>query len=122
MFVGTRSKAHAYLRRSGLESLDRASEFERAASRADVVSGGVVEVGERKSGNAHMAGSGRHHRYANDLRGGGDGDAIEILAECADQDGMPETLNCLLGLMMLVEPFSKWFSGVALLGESEWDA
>ncbi len=116
-----RDKGGATGLKLGGETFDGLAEVEFAAARADVVAGGVVEIGERDGGHAHVAGGGRFHRFANDLRGGGDGDEIEFFAEGADQDGAPEAFDGMFGLTVLIEPLLERLSGVALRGERERD-
>src|ERR1700685_3922905 len=90
-----------------------------AATRAEVVSGSVVEVGEWNSGDAHVAGGGRLHRLTDDLGGGGDGNQVEFFAEGADQDGAPESVYCVFCLTVLIEPVLEGLSGVGLSGQCE---
>ena len=77
----------------GRKSFERIAKAHFAAAGADVVSGAVVEVGERDGGNAHVAGGGRFHGFADDLGGGGNGNQIEFFAERADQNRLPETFD-----------------------------
>ena len=78
-----------------------------AAAGANVISGAVVEIGQGNAGNAHVAGGGRLHRFADDLRGVGNRNQVEILAEGADQDRLPETFDGVFGLAVVVAPVEK---------------
>src|ERR1700676_5110670 len=90
-----------------------------ASAGADVIAGAIVEISEGNAGNAHVTRGGRLHRFTNDLSGGGDRNQIEIFAEGADQDWLPEAFDGIVGLMVLVTPVQKRTSGVWLLGECE---
>ena len=103
------------------EGFDGAAEVQDSAAGPNVVAGCVVQVGERDGGNSHVAGRGGLHGFAHDLGGGGDGNQVEFFAESADQDGMPEAVDGLFRLAVLVEPVLEGLSGVALLGERERD-
>jgi hypothetical protein len=81
--------------------------------------GPVVEIGERNAGDAHVTGRGRLHGFADDLRGVGNRDEVEIFAEGTDEDGFPEAVNGGFGLAVLVTPLQKRLSGVGLDGEGE---
>ena len=93
--------------------------MEFAATGTDVVTSFVVEVGEGDGWDSHVAGGGRLHGFANDLRGGGNGNEIEFLAEGADEDGLPEALDGLFGLSVVIEPLLKTFASVTLNAERE---
>ena len=107
-----------YLRRIGGERFEGLAKVQDAAAGTNVVAGGVVKIGERDGGNAHVARGGGFHGFAYDLRGGGDGDEIEVFAEGADQDGPPEAFDRLLGLTMAIEPLLEGLSRVSLWRES----
>src|SRR5579863_4948877 len=104
-----------------MESFERTAEIQLAAAGADVVSGGVVKICERDGGNAHVARRGRLHGFADNLRGGRNRDAVQLLAEGADQDGLPETLDGAGCLVVLLQPVREGFSSVELLSERERD-
>ena len=75
-----------------------------AAALANVISGGIVEVGQRDHGNAHLARGRRLHGFANHLCSGRDRDAVEFLAEGADQNRLPEACDGRRRLAVSVEP------------------
>ena len=90
-----------------------------ATAGANVVSGVVVEVGERDGGHSHFAGGGGLHGLADHLCGGGNGDQVELLAKRADQDRPPEALDRPPGLSVLIEPVLERLPGVALMSQCE---
>jgi hypothetical protein len=55
------------------------------------------------------------------LRGGRNGNQVEVFAERAHQDGTPKAVDGILGLTVLIEPVLEGLSGVALCGEREGD-
>src|SRR5579863_3367442 len=85
----------------------------------DIVSGGVIKIGEGDGGNTHVAGFGRFHGFADDLGSVGEGDEVEIFAEGANQDWLPEALNGIVGLGMAVAPIQKGLASIGLCGEGE---
>src|SRR3984957_20786711 len=104
------------VKKVGAKTFQRRAELQLAAAGADVVSGSVVERGEGNGGNAHVAGRGRLHGFADDLRSGRNRDAVEVFAEGADEDRLPETFDGAGGLSALLQPFGERFSGVGLRG------
>src|ERR1700733_252368 len=111
----------SYRGRLRLEIFDGTAEVEFAPADTDVVAGGVVEFGERNGGDAHVAGGGRLHRYADDLRSRGNGDAVEGFTEGADEDGLPELFDSTLRLAVLIKPLLEGAAVIFLFGEGERD-
>jgi len=89
--------------------------------RANVIARGVIQVGERQSGHAHVARCRGLHGFAHDLGRGGNRDAVEFLAESADQDGMPEPTDGILRLPVRIEPLLESLPVVSLHLQCQWD-
>ena len=87
-----------------------------AAAGSNVVSGVIVEISQRNAWNAHVPRFGRLHRLAHDLRRVGDGNQVEVFAQGADQDRLPETLDGVLRLVVAMQPVLKRLARIGLLG------
>src|ERR1700733_5729937 len=111
VFLG---RANSDLRGLGGESFEGGAEADFSAAGADVVSGAVVEVSQRDGGNAHVAGFGGLHGFADNLGGVGDGDEVEVFAESADQDGLPEALDGVGSLSVAMAPVEKGLASIGL--------
>src|ERR1700722_1694294 len=90
-----------------------------ATACSDIIAGAIVEISERNAGNAHVTSGGRLHRPPNHLCGVGDRNQIEIFAEGADQDWLPETFDGVAGLAVLKKPLLKRTPGITLPGKRE---
>ena len=90
-----------------------------ATTGLNIISGSIVEIGQREHGDAHEASGRRLHGFAHDLGGVGDGDQIEIFAQGADQDRLPEKIDGIFGLAVPAAPVEKGFASVARSGEGE---
>jgi len=64
-------------------------------------------------GTPHVACCWRLHGLAHYLRGVGNRDQVQIFAQGADQDRLPETLDGVISLSVLVTPVEE---GVASVG------
>src|SRR6266576_3595731 len=110
------SHSHSDLRVVDAKSFHGTTEMQRAAMGSNVFSRGVIQVSERESGHAHVTSGGGLHGLAHDLGCCGDGDPVYVLAKSADQDGMPEALDSILGLTVRIEPLLERLPVVALYG------
>jgi hypothetical protein len=61
------------------------------------------------------------HGLADDLRRGGDRDAVEFFTQRADQNRVPEARDSILRLAVRIEPLLERLSVVALHGQRQWD-
>jgi len=66
-----------------------------------------------------VAGGGRLHGFADDLRGVGNRNQVEVFAESADQDRLPEAFDGILGLTVALTPGEKRLAGVGLRSKGE---
>jgi len=62
---------------------------------ANIITGAIVEVRQRNTGNTHVA-RGRLHRLANDLRGVGNRNQVEIFAKALTRIGFQKRSIALL--------------------------
>src|SRR5882757_3349121 len=113
------SHANTHLRWFGRKCFERVAEANITTAGANIITGAIVEVRQRNTGNAHVARSGRLHRLANNLRGVGNRNQFELFAKGAHQNWFPETFDSIAGLSVLVTPVQKRMSGVWLRSQCE---
>src|SRR6266851_272503 len=100
-----KSKAHAAL--SWNKRLNAVAKADGSAVGGEIVASGVVQFGQRNTGDPHAASGGRFHGLDDNLGGVGNGDAVHVFAERAYQDWFPEALDGSGRLALANQPILK---------------